>query len=73
MLSEALPYLQKFSGKTFVVKYGGAAMKDKSLKVTIIHLKLLNIKNNNKDGRNKGHSIIIISWCKVHTCPRWWT
>lgn len=26
ILSEALPYIQKFEGKTFVVKYGGAAM-----------------------------------------------
>jgi acetylglutamate kinase len=32
-LSEALPYLQRFRGKTVVVKYGGAAMKDPSLKV----------------------------------------
>ena len=34
VLSEALPYLQKFRGKTIVVKYGGAAMKDPTLKVT---------------------------------------
>lgn len=33
MLSEALPYLQRFSGKTMVIKYGGAAMKDPTLKV----------------------------------------
>lgn len=33
ILSEALPYLQKFRGKTIVIKYGGAAMKDPSLKV----------------------------------------
>lgn len=33
ILSEALPYLQKFRGKTIVVKYGGAAMKDPALKV----------------------------------------
>ncbi len=30
-LSEALPYLQKFSGKTFVIKYGGHAMGDPEL------------------------------------------
>ena len=30
-LSEALPYLQKFSGKTFVIKYGGHAMGDEKL------------------------------------------
>lgn len=28
ILSEALPYIQKFSNRTIVVKYGGAAMKD---------------------------------------------
>ena len=32
ILSEALPYIQKFSNRTIVVKYGGAAMKDSSLK-----------------------------------------
>jgi acetylglutamate kinase len=32
VLSEALPYIQKFAGRTVVVKYGGAAMKDGSLK-----------------------------------------
>ena len=33
ILSEALPYLQKFRDKIVVVKYGGAAMKDPTLKV----------------------------------------
>jgi acetylglutamate kinase len=32
VLSEALPYIQKFAGRTVVVKYGGAAMKDGSEK-----------------------------------------
>lgn len=32
VLSEALPYIQQFTGRTVVVKYGGAAMKDSSLK-----------------------------------------
>jgi acetylglutamate kinase len=32
VLSEALPYIQKFAGRTIVVKYGGAAMKDSILK-----------------------------------------
>ncbi len=32
VLSEALPYIQQFAGRTVVVKYGGAAMKDSSLK-----------------------------------------
>ena len=32
VLSEALPYIQKFSGKTIVVKYGGNAMVDEELK-----------------------------------------
>ena len=30
-LTEALPYLQRYAGKTFVVKYGGHAMGDASL------------------------------------------
>lgn len=32
VLIEALPYIQTYEGKTFVIKYGGAAMTDKSLK-----------------------------------------
>ncbi|MBW4652460.1 MAG: acetylglutamate kinase [Kaiparowitsia implicata GSE-PSE-MK54-09C] len=36
VLSEALPYIQQFAGRTVVVKYGGAAMKDSSLKATVI-------------------------------------
>ena len=30
-LTEALPYLQRYAGKTFVVKYGGHAMGDAGL------------------------------------------
>ena len=36
VLSEALPYLQRFRGKTIVIKYGGAAMKDPSLKAGVV-------------------------------------
>ncbi|MBW4596155.1 MAG: acetylglutamate kinase [Brasilonema angustatum HA4187-MV1] len=36
VLSEALPYIQQFSGRTIVVKYGGAAMKDSNLKDKVI-------------------------------------
>jgi acetylglutamate kinase len=32
VLSEALPYIQRFAGKTIVVKYGGNAMTDERLK-----------------------------------------
>jgi acetylglutamate kinase len=36
VLSEALPYIQQFAGRTVVVKYGGAAMKDITLKDKVI-------------------------------------
>lgn len=36
ILSEALPYIQKFANRTIVIKYGGAAMKDSSLKAKVI-------------------------------------
>lgn len=36
VLSEALPYIQKFANRTIVVKYGGAAMKDGNLKMKVI-------------------------------------
>ncbi len=32
ILSEALPYIQKFSGKIVVIKYGGSAMKESKLR-----------------------------------------
>lgn len=36
VLSEALPYIQHFTGRTIVVKYGGAAMKDSTLKDKVV-------------------------------------
>lgn len=36
ILSEALPYIQQFRGRTVVIKYGGAAMKDSSLKAKVV-------------------------------------
>ncbi len=36
VLSEALPYIQKFAGRTIVVKYGGAAMKEAELRQKVI-------------------------------------
>jgi len=36
VLSEALPYIQTFRGRTVVIKYGGAAMKDAALKATVV-------------------------------------
>jgi acetylglutamate kinase len=36
VLSEALPYIQQFAGRTIVVKYGGAAMKESALKEKVI-------------------------------------
>ena len=32
ILGEALPYIQRFHGKTIVVKFGGNAMTDEELK-----------------------------------------
>lgn len=34
VLTEALPYIQKFKGKTIVIKYGGNAMVDEELKAS---------------------------------------
>lgn len=34
VLTEALPYIQKFQGKTVVIKYGGNAMVDETLKAS---------------------------------------
>ncbi|MDO6562743.1 acetylglutamate kinase [Amphritea sp. 1_MG-2023] len=47
VLSEALPYIQQFSGKTVVIKYGGNAMIDEKLKDSfardIVMMKLIGI------------------------------
>lgn len=36
VLAEAMPYIQKFNGKTMVVKYGGNAMVSKELRQAVI-------------------------------------
>ncbi len=36
VLAEALPYIQRFNGKTVVVKYGGSAMVSQALRETVI-------------------------------------
>ncbi len=36
VLIESLPYIKKFSGKTFVIKYGGQAMVSTALKKSVI-------------------------------------
>ncbi len=36
ILIEALPYIRRYSGKTFVIKYGGAAMVDDRLKQQVV-------------------------------------
>jgi acetylglutamate kinase len=45
VLSEALPYIQRFGGKTIVIKYGGNAMVDEELKAgfarDVVLMKLL--------------------------------
>jgi len=47
VLSEALPYIQQFAGKTVVIKYGGNAMIDDKLKDSfardIVMMKLIGI------------------------------
>jgi acetylglutamate kinase len=47
VLTEALPYIQRFKGKTIVVKYGGNAMVDERLKTSfardIVLLKLVGV------------------------------
>jgi len=37
ILSEALPYMRRYSGKTIVIKYGGHAMGDEDLALSFAH------------------------------------
>jgi acetylglutamate kinase len=41
VLQEALPYIRRFQGKTFVIKYGGSAMIDASLQESFVRDVLL--------------------------------
>ena len=47
-LTEALPWLERFHGRTIVVKYGGAAMSDDTLKAAfaedIVFLRLCGVR-----------------------------
>ena len=47
ILTEALPYIQKFTGRTLVIKFGGNAMIDEQLKQSfardIVLMKLVGI------------------------------
>ena len=71
ILSEALPYLRRFHGKTVVIKYGGNAMTDERLKRSFAHdvvmLKLVGINPVVVHGGGR---------CATHACeerkPVWW-
>lgn len=44
ILSEALPYIQEYNGKIVVIKYGGNAMINEDLKMSVMHdIVLLNL------------------------------
>ena len=41
VLIDALPYIQKYSGKIVVVKYGGNAMTNEELKNAVMSISLI--------------------------------
>ena len=43
LFSEATPYIQKYHGKTMVIKYGGNAMINETLKNAVMNLSLIHI------------------------------
>ncbi len=51
ILSEALPYIRRFHGKTIVVKYGGNAMVDQNLKEAFAHDVVLSEAGGHESGR----------------------
>ena len=53
ILIEALPYIQKFAGKTVVVKYGGNAMINEDLKNNKIKKEINKLCRILKNGRLK--------------------
>ena len=43
LFSEATPYIQKYHGRTMVIKYGGNAMINETLKNAVMNLSLIHI------------------------------
>ena len=78
VLTAALPYIQKYNGKTVVVKYGGNAMIHPLLKKAvmsdIILLKLVGIKRsgawrrprNQQHAGASGYPLQICEWSAVY-------
>jgi acetylglutamate kinase len=77
-LIEALPYIQEFAGKVVVVKYGGAAMIDKTLKksfaqdISLLHhlgLKMIIVHGGGKEISNLAEKLNIesqfVQGCRV--------
>ena len=85
VLAEALPYIQKYYGKTIVIKYGGSAMISRELREAVIGdvilLSLVGIHVVVVHGGGPEISAMLKSWarspaswtaCAVPT-PRPWT
>lgn len=71
ILNEALPFIQKFAGRTFIIKYGGAAMKNKKLKDKVIEDILLLSYIGIKPILVHGGGPMINTWLKkVHIEPK---
>jgi len=58
VLSEALPYIRRFHGKTIVVKYGGNAMTDERLKASFAHDKKKEKQKQEQGSKKKKEEII---------------
>ena len=74
VLAEALPYIQKFTGKTVVVKYGGNAMISQELRKAvmsdIILLNLVGIRVVAVHGGGPEIGAMLKSWARS---PNSWT
>ena len=60
-LIEALPFIQKFRGQLFVIKYGGSAMEDENVVERFVGFAVYQATGSDGDGlfwRSEGHLLL---------------
>lgn len=74
LFSEATPYIQKYHGKTMVIKYGGNAMINETLKNAVMNdlvtLTLLGVRVVLVHGGGPAINEMLKKWASRATCGR---
>ena len=74
LFSEATPYIQKYHGKTLVIKYGGNAMVNDDLKLAVMNdlvtLTLLGVRVVLVHGGGPAINSMLKRWARSPICGR---